>query len=125
MKHLVTGCIDCPMYELHHDDRWGEESNCNHPLHKKTTVEDVLLVNDHPVTPTWCPLKSEPITIQMSLSSKAVEILPDINKNIIQNLVELERVRDAKFIETYFNQNTEILENMVQNKSVINNETTN
>ncbi len=78
----VHGCIDCPMY----DDgaNYEYEQICNHPLAPHQYYEPGednpdeiprIEVTDNgedffsgkykevPITPEWCPLKKEPITI--------------------------------------------------------------
>lgn len=62
MNHEVTGCLDCCLY----DSDW---SVCNHPsIEKNNKVEmegsgEDLSYIEVPVTPLWCPLNKEPITI--------------------------------------------------------------
>lgn len=64
MEQIVTGCKDCPMFNLEYDDRFGASTSCNHPNHESLTVEDIDLTEKNiPITPDWCPLNKEPITI--------------------------------------------------------------
>jgi len=81
MEHKVTGCEDCPMFEQQ------DIMLCNHP---KASYQLPTPLNPIPegkpiemdssgsgeeidldyvewvVTPEWCPLKKEPITIMIS-----------------------------------------------------------
>jgi len=58
MEYVVTGCTDCPMAQ--YTDRRGDF--CIHPSAEEGNVlEDDEHFN--PVTPVWCPLNKEPITI--------------------------------------------------------------
>ncbi len=79
MEHIVSGCIDCPMLCENNE---GEDF-CRHPLvdkwlgvkgdHRRNEQEDKNIIetdstssngqNWFPITPEWCPLNSEPITI--------------------------------------------------------------
>lgn len=73
MEHNVIGCIDCPMFYMDNNERYGIETYCNHPHHKTITIEDIHTEIDKtnnivagervPITPNWCPLNKEPITI--------------------------------------------------------------
>ncbi len=79
MEQIVTGCEDCPMFD---DGRNEYRLICNHPnapnqyyqpLHpelevKNIEIEDSGTVEDldyieSVITPDWCPLIIEPITI--------------------------------------------------------------
>ncbi len=63
MEHLVKGCEDCPLNS--NDREYGDA--CMHPSVKegnngKALPEDAE--NGYvTITPDWCPLNSEPITI--------------------------------------------------------------
>ena len=79
MEHIVSGCKDCPMYNS--DSEYGDR--CNHPdnfeyceplEHKigKNIPDDVYTsgeefmrtrTNWKKLSPDWCPLNKEPITI--------------------------------------------------------------
>lgn len=65
MEHIVTGCKDCPMFFYNVDDRYGDETDCLHP----NAIQQILVQNidldkqNNPITPDWCPLNKEPITI--------------------------------------------------------------
>lgn len=61
MEHQVTGCIDCPFNS--NDREYGD--CCLHPSvapdeHGAALPEDE---NYKTITPKWCPLAIEPITI--------------------------------------------------------------
>jgi len=74
MEQIVTGCEDCPMFEQQ------EVMICNHPkapnqiptpLNPTLEIEPIgmddsgydLSYIEWVVTPDWCPLNKEPITI--------------------------------------------------------------
>jgi len=64
MEHKVTGCIDCPFNS--NDREYGDA--CQHPeVYEGETRYRVLPEdpeNDYQtITPDWCPLDKEPITI--------------------------------------------------------------
>jgi len=79
MEHIVTGCKDCPLYKDGVNYEYAHY--CNHPKSPQTvnlfTAEPKIELTAeqkkresgyeytvvHPVTPDWCPLNSEPITI--------------------------------------------------------------
>ncbi len=79
MKHQVTGCKDCPLFNNGSDYEY--RAICLHPLaprqfyEKEFKDEEVFLIEvdedysrkptNIPVTPTWCPLKQEEITIEL------------------------------------------------------------
>lgn len=66
MEQIVTGCSDCPMFIKEEDDRYGDMTYCQHPKHESKTVNDIDLRKDRtPITPDWCTLKKEPITISI------------------------------------------------------------
>jgi len=59
MEHIVKGCINCPFSS--YTDRRGDF--CKHPL----SEEDHFIDGDYnfdPITPDWCPLNEEEITIK-------------------------------------------------------------
>ncbi len=71
MEKIVSGCDNCPMYEGNYP------FNCQHPSNHdkrpKTRMEwHRTDPNDewpatgtlHPITPDWCPLITEPLTIK-------------------------------------------------------------
>lgn len=51
MEHIVTGCRDCP-FEY-------DGIVCCHPY----TEEDTIILKEGELSPDWCPLIKEPITI--------------------------------------------------------------
>ena len=55
-KIKVTGCKDCPF----HTDCFVF-GRCEAKDRKTITYN----FDDRPITPTWCPLKKEPITIEI------------------------------------------------------------
>ncbi len=74
MEQKVTGCEDCPMFEQQ------EVMICNHPkaprqiptpLNPILEVEPITMDDsgeeftyvEWVVTPNWCPLKKEPLTL--------------------------------------------------------------
>lgn len=74
MEHIVMGCNSCPFFE-------DEYNTCNHPIidnwvevpykHNSNQIEmdcsgDEMSYIEFPITPDWCPLKKEPITIIFS-----------------------------------------------------------
>ena len=59
MNVKVTGCMNCMMY--HEQDGWF---NCSHPNEKENLVLIEYDNNFNPITPEWCPLNKEPITIE-------------------------------------------------------------
>ena len=80
MEHIVTGCKDCPMFDNGADYEY--ECSCLHPkaprqfseygdsdelidaIQQIEVEEDWSKKQHHiPVTPEWCPLNTEPITI--------------------------------------------------------------
>lgn len=78
MEQVVTGCKDCPMFDDGH--RHEYELICNHPnapnqfhipLEPEKEVFRIEMDDsgydmsyiEWVVTPDWCPLKKEPITI--------------------------------------------------------------
>jgi hypothetical protein len=65
MEHVVTGCKDCPLYQSNHDDRYGRETKCNHPAAPEQPLVENIDVDamGNPITPDFCPLNSEPLTI--------------------------------------------------------------
>ncbi len=65
MEHIVSGCKDCCFYFLEDsNDSLVVYNYCLHPNHKTITVQDIDLdENNEPITPDFCPLNSEPITI--------------------------------------------------------------
>lgn len=67
MKLQVTGCKDCPMYYWAVDDWRGTETKCNHPsAPEQDLVENIDTDKSQvPTTPDWCPLKHDPITIEI------------------------------------------------------------
>jgi hypothetical protein len=60
MNVKVTGCKDCPMF-FNHLDGWF---SCTHP--NEDDGEFLLIESKDfvPITPNWCPLNKEPITIE-------------------------------------------------------------
>ena len=77
MEHNVTGCRDCPFYNDGQDYEFAHY--CNHPkspqevnrFYSEPKIEIVYeKVGEYnkqvPVTPDFCPLKKEPITIKMN-----------------------------------------------------------
>lgn len=64
METTVTGCKDCPLVA-----EIGSGHYCQHPIHKDTNGLYSFIHQDYEsednvlVTPEWCPLNSEPITI--------------------------------------------------------------
>jgi hypothetical protein len=65
MEQVVTGCKDCPMYSVDDsNDSLIVYNYCHHRSHATVTVQDIDLDKEsNPITPDWCPLKREPITI--------------------------------------------------------------
>ena len=55
MEVKVTCCKDCPFY----NDEW---SNCKHPKHEFESG-DCSEEWSKGISPKWCPLNTEPITI--------------------------------------------------------------
>ena len=82
-EHAVTGCVDCPMFN--DGQKYEYEATCKHPLappqffdrdNQDAKMGDVKRIEIgesgeywtksfyyFPITPDWCPLKKEPITI--------------------------------------------------------------
>lgn len=60
MEHKVTGCDDCPF--LTYEDMIVNDS-CNHPLKPNGNIVEVVRQQWTHVTPEWCPLNKEQITI--------------------------------------------------------------
>ena len=60
MEHKVTGCKDCPMCNSQ-SDGWDNEYICNYNL--SLPEENDFEIKDKEVTPDWCPLNKQPITI--------------------------------------------------------------
>lgn len=60
MEHTVTGCIDCPMLNSVFDE-WGATYHCNYNM--LLPEENEFEIKDENITPDWCPLNKEPITI--------------------------------------------------------------
>lgn len=62
----VTGCQGCPLFEFDIYDRFDE---CKHPdaslPNHTNNIPDGLVDDDKTYTPSWCPLKVEPITIKL------------------------------------------------------------
>lgn len=66
MEHTVTGCSDCPLNNSMYDG-WGT-SQCNHPkIHgdKGNNDNNTSDIEEDGQTLAWCPLKKEPITINL------------------------------------------------------------
>ena len=72
MNTKVTGCRDCPFYN--DGQRYEFAHYCNHP----DSIQDVGYFKSEPeikceridnetvpITPEWCPLKKESITIEL------------------------------------------------------------
>ncbi len=57
-KIKVTGCKDCPF------DRFYFINVCSHPEHEEPK-EVATKIYANGITPSWCPLKKEPITIEI------------------------------------------------------------
>lgn len=65
MELTVTGCIDCPLVQCS-DLNWA----CCHPKLALSNIDykdKILKENDNinPITPDWCPLKEEELTIKL------------------------------------------------------------
>lgn len=56
MTQEVIGCVNCPFFYLSFYD---SSNNCS--ISKEATIERDKEFN--PITPSWCPLKKESITI--------------------------------------------------------------
>lgn len=70
MEQIVTGCKDCPLNS--NDREYGDA--CQHPSVWKGEVKERALPEDNnngyeTITPFWCPLKKESITITMQQQS--------------------------------------------------------
>ncbi len=65
MDSVVHGCKDCPMYSLEDmADSLTPYNKCQHPKHETITVQDIDVdKNDEPITPAWCPLEVESLTL--------------------------------------------------------------
>jgi len=73
MNVKVTGCEGCPMLNREWEDVSGYKYTCNHPNAPSEDIEtdssgsgeevDLSYV-EWLVTPDWCPLNKEPITIE-------------------------------------------------------------
>jgi hypothetical protein len=74
MEHIITGCTDCPLLEV--DNEYGDH-NCNHPLVpteirqeygrdvvRRIEIELEEFCCGDPITPNWCPLKKESLTLK-------------------------------------------------------------
>jgi len=63
MEHKVKGCSDCN-FNIRREEYIY--SYCGHPAHPNNNGipddEDKLF---EPITPDWCPLKKQPITISI------------------------------------------------------------
>lgn len=64
-KIKVTGCKDCPFSE-------ANDMNSNYSCSVIKRIDFVVYNEIHPheetwqpITPSWCPLKKEPITIEI------------------------------------------------------------
>jgi hypothetical protein len=55
----VTGCSDCPFFN--DGANYEYRAKCQHPANN--TDERIEVHWGKPITPDWCPLKKEPITI--------------------------------------------------------------
>lgn len=55
---IITGCIDCPMHSM--DGEMGDHT-CGYDL--GIIIYPASVINDTPVTPSDCPLKTQPILI--------------------------------------------------------------
>lgn len=60
MEQVVTGCEDCP-FRIWESDY--EEHSCIHPSRENEVINFVRVSEG---SPTWCPLKEEPITISIN-----------------------------------------------------------
>lgn len=64
-KIKVTGCKDCPFRESNDMDI---NYSCSVVKRIDNTVYNVINPDEdtwQPITPLWCPLKKEPITIEI------------------------------------------------------------
>lgn len=64
MEYKITGCLDCPLNSK--DVEYGDA--CRHPSVRDENGMDRVLPKDannryETITPDWCPLNKEPITI--------------------------------------------------------------
>lgn len=56
---IVTGCNDCPFASV-----YGNDSMCNIEANNITgNYTKIEMYNGNIITPTWCPLKTQPITV--------------------------------------------------------------
>jgi len=63
MEQVVTGCVDCPFVEYNRYDTGN-----NYCIHPSLRRSGKILKKDKeykPITPKFCPLKQEPITIKL------------------------------------------------------------
>ena len=63
MEHIVTGCRDCPMFNIDEFCEYPQPAVHNIPI-KWNTESDSGKDWFH-ITPDWCPLKKQPITIKL------------------------------------------------------------
>jgi hypothetical protein len=69
MEYYITGCSECPFYYFDDNERYGVYSVCHHPSQPKDergrlkTIE--ISSTATPITPDWCPLKTEHCTIAL------------------------------------------------------------
>lgn len=69
MEYIVTGCKDCPFFNDGHDYEY--RVICQHPYSKacRIVVDEKMewgIPQEErfmPITPDWCPLNKESITI--------------------------------------------------------------
>lgn len=64
MKIIVSGCDGCPFF------RWPDKPTCEHPSWLALDEPDIQVVVDQKgysiITPEWCPLKKEPLIIELT-----------------------------------------------------------
>ena len=61
MDKIVSGCGDCPFAGFVSK---GETWRCLHPTSHCRSIAEI---EEELITPDWCPLKKEPITISIKL----------------------------------------------------------